>query len=86
MTPQLLDALRQGRPLLPLSVGQAAAQAYRIRVKHDLPYGAIARVMGEYHGIWKGEQYWRRHCRSLGAPMKRPGQTTPTQHKQAKAA
>jgi hypothetical protein len=41
---------------------------------------------GKYHGIWKGEHYWRQHCRRLGAPMKRPGQMTPTQHKQANAA
>ena len=83
MTPDLLEKLRAGDSPLPLSNGQALAQAYRLRVKHGFSYRTLARLMGEYHGAWHDATYWQRHCRLRGAPAKRPGQLTPTQRKAA---
>ena len=86
MNVELLDQLRNGQPLLPLTVGQASAQAYRLRMKHGLPYTALAQVMGEYHGVWMGESYWRTRCRHQGAPITRPHNVTPAQRRQRAAA
>lgn len=77
MTPELLDLMRKGLPPLPLTVGQARAQAYRLRTKHAIPYTVLARVMGEYHGVWKSEKCWRNICREQGAPVTRPNNVPP---------
>ena len=83
MSPELLDLMRQGKPPLPLTDGQARAQAYRLRVKHGMPYTDIAKVMGEYHGVWKGQTEWRRTCREKGAPVTRPHNVPPHLRKAA---
>jgi hypothetical protein len=80
MTPEqivLAKHMRDGQPLLPLSIGQAEAQAYRLRVKHQLTYTAIARIMGEYHGVWRSDTCWRASCRRFGAPIVQPWNVTP---------
>ena len=77
----LAQQMRAGEPLLPLSRGEGEAQAYRLRTKHGMPYTSIARIMGEYHGIWKGESQWRAACRRKGAPVVRPNNRTPQQRR-----
>jgi hypothetical protein len=53
---------------LPLTMPAARRTAYNLRRKHHLSYHAIARIMGEYHGVYKGEGFWRAECYRLGAP------------------
>lgn len=62
-----LNLLRQPHPVIQLTREQAGERATLLRKEH-LPYSAIAKVMGIYHGIWYGEAYWRRVSREAGCP------------------
>ena len=81
----LVDVMRAGQPLLPLTVGQARHQAYRLRVRHGFSYPTLARLMAEYHGVPRSERYWREQCRLLGAPVSRPD-NVPTHMREKVAA
>jgi len=61
-----VDALRSGRAPLPMTDGQAAWQALRLRAK-GMTYSQIGVVMSLYHGHWFEDHHWRRVCRQLGA-------------------
>lgn len=63
-----LNALRTGEPPVPMTRGQADAQALRLRVQYRMPYTEIAKVMGVYHGVWIGSDAWRWRLRQRGAP------------------
>jgi hypothetical protein len=59
--------LRCGQPPLPLTDGQAVAQAMRLRFR-GVSYPQIAVVMGMYHGHWFSSTRWRHACRARGVP------------------
>lgn len=62
-----LQQLRDGQTSpLPLTKGQANAQAARMRAR-GLSYSAMAHVMGVYHGNWRSPEQWRYACRNQGA-------------------
>jgi hypothetical protein len=67
-----LDQLRRDQGPLPLTDGQATAQAIRLRQRH-LSYRDISVVMGTYHGHWLGESSWRKRCRNAGLPARPHG-------------
>lgn len=62
-----LAEFRAGNAPLPLTAGQAQAQALRLR-RAGLSYHSIAEVMDLYHGIRRQPDTWSRHCRRAGAP------------------
>lgn len=51
---------------VPLSDKLADRQALKLRAT-GLTYGAIAIVMGSYHGVWLAPQTWRARLRRAGA-------------------
>jgi hypothetical protein len=67
-----VQRLRDGLPAVPLTSGQADAQALRLR-EAGLSYGAIARVMRSYHGVGMNENTWRHRLRRLGVEPKPHG-------------
>jgi hypothetical protein len=74
MATELEQALQQSLALmrahdapLPLTEGQALAQAMRLR-QHGMTYRTIAMVVGTYHGVYYAEDWWRRNLRSRGFP------------------
>ena len=84
---QLLSRLLHGEDSpLPLGDVQAIHQAHRLRSKYGLSYNTLAFVMGEYHGSWHGSNYWRDHCRRLGAPVSQPWNVTPQERRKRAAA
>ena len=62
-----LTRMRAGEPPLPLTRGQAIAQASRLR-RAGMSYGAIATAMLVYHGHTGSSEAWRHTCRSNGCP------------------
>jgi hypothetical protein len=70
MTPDLLDALRAGRPPIPLTEMEANLQARRLRERHGMTYPQLAIVMAAYHGQYLAASGWRTRLRSDGVnPM-----------------
>lgn len=67
-------AYRMGAPL-PLSKNAALQQALYLRTVKGLTFPAIAVLMGEYHGWYYSETWWRWHLLRMGAPKtpKGPG-------------
>jgi hypothetical protein len=62
-----LEALRHGQALLPLTKGQAIAQAVRLR-RDGMTYHDIAVAMRTYHGTAATAAAWRYRCRARGVP------------------
>jgi hypothetical protein len=52
----------------PMRERQAQWHAAKLRKRYGngLSYPAIALIMGEYHGIWRSQWYWRDVCRRRG--------------------
>jgi hypothetical protein len=67
-----VQRLRDGQPPVPLTDGQATAQALRLR-QAGMSYPQISTVMKIYHGVGGGEEAWRRRLHKAGAPRKRHG-------------
>lgn len=57
---------------LPLAGKDALDRAILLRRKH-YTYGAIAKVMGDYHGVWQSSSWWRKACLRAGGPHLYPG-------------
>lgn len=64
-----INLLRAGGVPMPLTSGQATAQAVRLRSK-GIPYTSIAVVMAAYHGYWITAAAWQRRCRDAGSAPK----------------
>lgn len=56
---------------IPLHREAAIERALLLRRKH-YTYGAIAKVMGDYHGVWYAEGYWRNLLLRRGAQVTSP--------------
>lgn len=64
--------LMRGEPAIRLTGKAAIKQALTLRTK-GLSYGAIATVMGIYHGEWYSRQRWYLECHKAGVVY--PGRT-----------
>jgi hypothetical protein len=56
---------------LPLTRDEGWEHALVLR-RRGYTYRNIARVMGDYHGIFYAESYWRKTLLKKGAPIKHP--------------
>jgi hypothetical protein len=58
---------------LPLGYANALRRALQLRTDHGFSYRTIAIVMREYHGIRRGNEWWKRELRKQGVPAKSHG-------------
>jgi transposase len=63
-----MQQLNEERHRVPLKLREAQWHAAKLRKRYGskLTYGAIALLMGEYHGQWYSAHYWRDVCRRRG--------------------
>lgn len=67
MSPLRAESVSPGvyvQPPLPLTQSQALMVAAEWRRRHRVQWTALARLMGEYHGVWMSPDWWRRTCQA----------------------
>lgn len=73
-TPDVLEALRLGEPIAPLTKVAACTQAARLRRRFpDMSYPNIAAVLEAYHGVKLKPEQVRYACVARGAPRRWAG-------------
>ena len=66
---QSLALMRADMAPMPLTQGQALAQAERLR-RRNMTYGGISIAMDAYHGVRKSPRAWQEAMRRRGLPPK----------------
>jgi hypothetical protein len=57
---------------LPLSYTAGVMRAAHLRNAHGVSYRVLAIIMGEYHGIYYSQQWWRRELLHAGLVERAP--------------